>query len=71
MIERRHAEMLEFLAEPRGLYEMIARRFVYRPHVESPIVDHVERRSAQLHLDRMIARGEASEVEPGRFQRCP
>jgi hypothetical protein len=30
----------------------------------------VEQRSAFLHVQRMQSRGEATEVEPGRFQRC-
>ena len=32
-------------------------------------LDAVERRSAELHVQRMLRRGEAVEVEPGRFQR--
>ena len=69
VIDRRHAEMLAFLSEPRSVEEMVARRFIYRPHVEGAIVDSVERRSAQLHLERMIERGEAAEIDPGRYQR--
>jgi hypothetical protein len=34
-------------------------------------LDHVEWRSAELHVARMLRRGEATEVEPGRFQRVP
>ena len=48
-----------------------AHRFIYRPHVEMSFVDTVERRSAELHVARMLRRGEAVEVEPGRFQRAP
>ncbi len=69
VIGRRHQTMLEFLAEPRTLDELTDHRFVYRPHVESVFVPMVERRTAELHLARMLARGEATEVEPGRFQR--
>jgi glyoxylase-like metal-dependent hydrolase (beta-lactamase superfamily II) len=68
VIDRRHGEMLEFLSEPRTLDDMVARRFVYRPHVENLFVNEVEARSARLHLDRMLARGEAREVEPARYQ---
>lgn len=68
VIDRRHAAMLEFLAEPHSLEEMVEHRFIYRPHVEMDIVEPVERRSAELHLARMIDRGEASEVEPGRYR---
>ncbi len=69
VIGRRHQQMLEFLAEPRTLADMVEHRFVYRPHVEMVIVDAVETRTAELHLQRMLRRGEATEVEPGRFRR--
>jgi glyoxylase-like metal-dependent hydrolase (beta-lactamase superfamily II) len=69
VIDRRHAAMLDFLAEPRSLEEMAAHRFVYRPHVQHVFADAVERRTAELHVARMLHRGEAGEVEPGRYQR--
>lgn len=69
VIGRRHDEMLAFLVEPRSIDEMADHRFIYRPGVETTIVDAVERRSADLHVQRMLRRGEAVEVEPGRFQR--
>ena len=68
VIHRRHRAMLDFLAEPRTLDEMVEHRFIYRPHVEMSIVEPVERRSAELHLRRMFDRGEATEVDPGRYQ---
>jgi glyoxylase-like metal-dependent hydrolase (beta-lactamase superfamily II) len=68
VIGRRHAAMLEFLREPHTLDEMRSHRFIYRPHVEMAFVDSVERRSAELHVQRMLRRGEAVEVEPGRFR---
>jgi glyoxylase-like metal-dependent hydrolase (beta-lactamase superfamily II) len=68
VIDRRHAAMLEFLAEPRTVADMVAHRFIYRPHVEITIADSVERRSAELHLQRMLTRGEATEVAPATYQ---
>jgi glyoxylase-like metal-dependent hydrolase (beta-lactamase superfamily II) len=68
VIPRRHAAMLEYLAEPRTLDDMTVHRFVYRPHVEHSFAETVERRTAELHVRRMLARGEAVEVEPGRYQ---
>ncbi len=68
VIGRRHGEMLEFLAEPRTIAQMAERRFVYRPHVDIPFVQTVETRTADLHVQRMLSRSEAVEVEPGRFQ---
>ncbi len=69
VIGRRHEAMLEFLAEPHSIDEMRAHRFIYRPHVDMAFVESVETRSADLHVQRMLRRGEAVEVEPGRFQR--
>jgi len=69
VIGRRHDAMLEFLVEPRSIEEMAEHRFIYRPHVEALFAQDVEKRSATLHVQRMLARGEAHEVEPGRYQR--
>ncbi len=68
VIGRRHAAMLEFLTEPHSIAEMAAHRFIYRPHVEHVFADAVEARSAEMHVDRMLRRGEATEVAPGRFR---
>jgi len=69
VIGRRHDAMLEYLAEPRTIAEMAEHRFIYRPHVEMAFLNSVERNSARMHVDRMLRRGEASEIEPGRYQR--
>ncbi len=68
VIETRHSRMLAFLSEPHDLDEMVAHRFVYRPHVEHVFLEAVERRTAQLHVERMLDRGEAIEVESGRYR---
>jgi glyoxylase-like metal-dependent hydrolase (beta-lactamase superfamily II) len=68
VIGRRHDAMLEFLREPHTLDEMRQHRFIYRPHVEMAFVESVERRSAELHVQRMLRRAEAVEVAPGRYQ---
>lgn len=68
VIPRRHAQMLEFLADPHTVEDMVARRFVYRPGVASIFVDRVERRTADLHLDRMRSRGEIEELDDGRVR---
>jgi glyoxylase-like metal-dependent hydrolase (beta-lactamase superfamily II) len=70
VIPRRHAAMLEFLTEPRTIDAMAEHRFVYRPHVESTFVSAVEHRTAELHVNRMLALGEAVEVQPGVYQRA-
>lgn len=70
VIGRRHGEMLDYLVEPHSIEEMVEHRFVYRPHVDIPFVETVEGRTAELHVARMIDRGEVVEVDPGRFQRA-
>ena len=65
VIDRRDAAYLAFLAEPRTLADLVDRRFVYRPGVELLFADHVERRTATLHLERFVRRGEVAEVGPG------
>jgi hypothetical protein len=67
VIGRRHDAMLEFLREPRSIDDMRVHRFIYRPHVEMAFVESVERRTATMHVARMLQRGEATEVAPGRF----
>jgi glyoxylase-like metal-dependent hydrolase (beta-lactamase superfamily II) len=68
VIGRRHDAMLDFLAEPHSIAEMAAHRFIYRPHVEMAFLNSVERRSAEMHVARMIRQGAATEIEPGRYR---
>jgi hypothetical protein len=68
VLRRREDALLDFLAEPRALEEIVARRFVYRPHVDSVFVDAVERRTAVQHLELLVPAGRVAEVEPGRFR---
>jgi glyoxylase-like metal-dependent hydrolase (beta-lactamase superfamily II) len=70
VIGRRERALAEWLSEPRTLDEIVAHRFIYRPHVTLLFVDAVERRSAVLHLERLLRQGVVTEVEPGRFRRC-
>jgi len=68
VIARRHDAMLDYLSEPHTIADMVEHRFIYRPHVEMAFVDSVERRSAEMHVARMIRQGEASEIEPDFFR---
>ena len=68
VISRRDDAMRGFLTEPHSIAEMAEHRFIYRPHVEMVFVDSVERRSAEMHVARMVRRGAAIEVEPGRYR---
>lgn len=69
VIRTREQRLLEFLGEPRTVGEVVAHRIVYRPHVDLPWVDTVERRTAEQHLARLVADGACEVVEPGRFRR--
>jgi glyoxylase-like metal-dependent hydrolase (beta-lactamase superfamily II) len=68
VIGRRHDAMLEYLAEPHTIDEMVTHRFMYRPHVDTFFVNMVEKRTAELHIQRMLTRQEAAEVNPGVYQ---
>jgi len=68
VIPRRHEAMLEFLAEPHTIDDMVAHRFIYRPHVQHVFADSVERRCAAMHVQRMLVRDEAVELSPGLYQ---
>ena len=52
-IAERERRLLEYLGEPRTMDEIVAHRFVYRPHDEGGGIPKAERRSAELHLDRL------------------
>jgi glyoxylase-like metal-dependent hydrolase (beta-lactamase superfamily II) len=68
---RREDRLLEFLGEPRTIDDIVAHRLVYRPHVKAPYVDAVERRTAQLHLERLVTAGVVTAAEDGEFRRAP
>jgi len=65
VIATREARLLDFLAEPRTLDEIVAHRFVYRPGDAVAFADDVERRSMRQHIDRLIAAGGVAECESG------
>lgn len=57
VIDDRDRRLLAFLEQPRTLDEIVAHRFIYRPGVDLPFVDSVERRSMSMHLERLRGRG--------------
>ena len=71
VISRREQAMLRFLEEPRTLDEMVAHRFIYRPHVTLLFAEAVERRSAELHLERLLRRGLVTQPDPARYVVSP
>src|SRR5262249_12422560 len=67
VIVRREAALLEYLTEPRSLAEIVAHRFIYRPHDAIAYADAVGRRSMSQHLARLLDAGRVEQPEPGRF----
>jgi glyoxylase-like metal-dependent hydrolase (beta-lactamase superfamily II) len=57
VIDRRDETLLQLLRQPRTLEDVVAHRLVYRPHVQLPFADAVERRTALLHLERLVRQG--------------
>ena len=68
VIERRDETLLRFFAEPHTLDDLAHQRFVYRPHVEGVFIEAVERRMGSMHLDRLMAQGRLTELDPGRYR---
>jgi glyoxylase-like metal-dependent hydrolase (beta-lactamase superfamily II) len=68
VIADRERRLLEFLAEPHTLDDIIQHRFVYRPADQVLFADGVERRSMSLHLARLLRDGRVREIEPGRYR---
>lgn len=67
VIDQREQRLVEFLREPRDLDDIVAHRFIYRPGVDLPFVDNVERRSMTMHLQRLMASGRVVEPAPGSY----
>jgi glyoxylase-like metal-dependent hydrolase (beta-lactamase superfamily II) len=68
VIASREQRLLAYLAEPHSLDEIVAHRFVYRPHDVVLIADAVERRSMAQHVDRLLRAGRLEEVESGCYR---
>ncbi|HET7503072.1 MAG TPA: MBL fold metallo-hydrolase [Kofleriaceae bacterium] len=68
VIADRERRLLEYLAEPHTLDDIVQHRFVYRPKDQVLFADGVERRSMSLHLARLVRDGRVYELEPGRFR---
>ncbi|MDA0789794.1 MAG: MBL fold metallo-hydrolase [Proteobacteria bacterium] len=57
MIGDRERRLLAFIRAPKTMEEIVAHRFVYRPGNTGMMIDDVERRSMQQHLDRLMDSG--------------
>ena len=68
VIGAREARLLDFLAEPRTIDEVVSHRFVYRPGAEVLWADTVERRSMMMHITRLLRVGGVVELSPGLYR---
>jgi glyoxylase-like metal-dependent hydrolase (beta-lactamase superfamily II) len=68
-IAERDAALLEFLAQPRSLTEMVRHRFLYRPHVDLPFIDAAERRTIEQHLARLLQRAQVERCDVDVYRR--
>jgi glyoxylase-like metal-dependent hydrolase (beta-lactamase superfamily II) len=65
VMDRRDDTLLQLLRQPRTLEDVVAHRLVYRPHVQLPFVEAVERRTAAQHLERLGRLGLVTSTEDG------
>ena len=65
VIQRRDETLLQLLRQPRSLEDVVAHRLVYRPHVQLPFAEVVERRTASLHLARLVRDGLVQATDGG------
>ena len=70
VIGAREERLVDYLAEPHTMDDIVAHRFVYRPGVELLWVDYVERRMMGQHLVRLLQNGVVLELEAGRYRRA-
>lgn len=57
-IAERESALLDYLAEPRTLDELVRHRFLYPPHAQMSFIDAAERRTIEQHLNRLTASGQ-------------
>ncbi len=66
-IEERETALLDYLAEPRSMAEVVAHRFIYRPGDEVANLEWIERRSMEQHLERLVEAGRVESTVEGRW----
>jgi len=62
-LESRSQHLLELLASPKSLEDLVACRLLYPPDYEELWVEDVERRSIRQHLDELLEQGRVSEMD--------
>lgn len=62
-LEARSQHLLDLLASPKSLEDLVASRLLYPPNYEELWVEDVERRSIGQHLDELMAQGRVVETD--------
>ena len=65
--ERRQRLITMLAAGPRTLASLVQERLIYPPGYEEVYIESAEQRSIQMHLDELMADGDARQLEPGVF----
>jgi hydroxyacylglutathione hydrolase len=69
VIRTREQRLMQFLAEPHSLAEIVQHRIIYRPGTTGLLwIDHVEETSSAMHLRRLQRTGEVVQLESGQFR---
>ena len=68
-IAERERALLDYLAVPRSLAELVAHRFLYPPHAQMAFIDAAERRTITQHLERLAGQRMVARGDDGRWAR--
>ncbi len=68
-IAEREAALLDYLAAPRTMAELVAHRFLYPAHAQLAFIDAAEQRTIAQHLARLVAAGRVAAGDDGTWWR--
>jgi glyoxylase-like metal-dependent hydrolase (beta-lactamase superfamily II) len=68
-IAEREAALLDYLAEPRTLDNLVRHRFLYPAHAQLSFIDAAERRTIEQHLNRLASQGRVEQCAPATWRR--
>lgn len=70
VVDRRDEAILAYLDQPRTIDDLVAHRFLYRPHVDLAWVASAEERTSRRHLERLVARDQVVEIDTDTWARA-
>ena len=68
-IAERETALLDYLAEPRTLDDLVRHRFLYPAHAQLSFIDAAERRTIEQHLSRLTSQGRVEQCAPTTWRR--